>query len=208
MLSYKYPLNWPSYIPATALRQQRSDNGFSTNMTLSDVLLFLDEELSSAGIKQAVLYSDYEQINIERLRKKIGNRTGTCLHIKYRERNYIIACDRWQKLDHNIYALHLAFRQWANMEKWGIANMSILLTGFAIDSNDSITFAKEIEGNDDCLQFFGLGATATLDDATAIYHRRAKTIASNEDELVKLNQAMDEVRKYFANKNSLYTKSS
>lgn len=203
MLIYKFPLNWPLYIPVMPLMQQRLDSGFSTSMTLTDAIAFLDDELVAAGIKHAVLYSDYEQLNVERLRKKVGNRMGACLHIKYRDRVHIITCDRWQKLEHNIYALHLAFRQWANMEKWGIANMSMLLAGFASDGTANIAFIKEVGETAECLQAFGLGDTATIDDATAIYHRRAKAIANDDAELVKLNQIMDEIRKHFADKDVL-----
>ncbi len=198
MITYKSPLNWPNAIPVTPLTNQRSDSGFSAALTLTDALNFLDDEVKAAGIKQAVLYLDVEQAGVERLRKKVGSRTGVCLHIKYRDRGYILTCDKWNKLEHNIYALHLVIRQWCNMEKWGVGNLSMLMAGFEADRAPEIVGVSENIA--ECLKIFGLGSTATLDDATAIYHRRAKAIATDSDELVKLNQMMDEIRNYFSDK--------
>jgi hypothetical protein len=201
MLYFKSPLSWPESIPVTAKMQQRSDNGFSADMSLTDSINFLKDEIEAAGINHAVLYLDVEQPQVERLRKKVGSRTGACLHIKYRDKGYIITCDRWQKMEHNIYAMHLAVRQWLNMQRWGIGWLSMLMAGFEIeagyDINDTPSSAEDIA---ECLKAFGLGSTATLDDATAIYHRRAKAYANDSEKLVKLNLQMDELRIYFQNK--------
>jgi len=201
MLYFKSPLSWPESIPVTAKMQQRSDNGFSADMSLTDAINFLKEEIEATGINHAVLYLDVEQPQVERLRKKVGSRTGACLHLKYRDKGYIITCDRWQKMEHNIYAMHLAVRQWLNMQRWGIGWLSMLMAGFEIEAGYDINDAPT-EGLDiaECLKSFGLGSTATLDDATAIYHRRAKTLAHDNEKLVKLNLQMDEIRIYFQNK--------
>ncbi len=203
MLHFKSPLSWPESIPVTPLMQQRSDNGFSANITLTESINFLKDELESAGIGHGVLYLDIEQPHVERLRKKIGSRTGACLHIKYRERGYIITCDRWQRVEHNIYAMHLVLRQWCNMERWGIGNLSVLMAGFEIDYEDDVSVMKMVSENViECLKEFGLGSTASLEDATAIYHRRAKSLAHDNEQLVQLNLKMDEIRSYFLRKES------
>ena len=199
MLYYKSPLSWPDSIPVTPRMQQRSDNGFSTDMSLTDTLNFLKSEIEAAGIGHAVLYLDVEQPQVERLRKKVGSRTGACLHLKHRDKGYVITCDRWQRMEHNIYAMHLVLRQWCNMERWGIGSLSALMAGFEINYTDddiadeSVAFENIVE----CLKSFGLGGTATLEDATAIYHRRAKALAHDNEKLVQLNLQMDEIRSYF-----------
>ena len=196
MIKYQSPLKWPSYIPATPLTKQRGDSGFSANMTLTDAIRFLDEEITAVGIKQAVLYTDFEQVNVERLRKKLGSRTGICLQVKHLNHEYILTCDKWQRIEHNVYAIHLAFRNWSSMEKWGIGSILTLMAGFEIERLQEVV--QEEENLAEYLKEFGLGSTATLDDATAIYHRRARNISGDTEQLVKLNQTMDEIRKYFS----------
>jgi hypothetical protein len=201
MLHYRSPLSWPESIPVTPLMKQRSDNGFSPNITLTDATNFLKEEIDAAGIAQATLYLDVEQPNIDRLRKKVGSRTGACLHIRYRDLSYIITCDRWQRTEHNVYAMHLVLRQWCNMEKWGIGSLPALMAGFEINYENAV-FSPDAttENIEECLKNFGLGANATLEDATAIYHRRAKAFSNDNEQLVQLNIAMDQIRNYFSKK--------
>jgi len=206
MIKYLSPLKWPAHIAATPLTKQQTDSGFSTNMTLNDALRFLDEELSAAGINQATLYTEIEQISSERLRKRLSSRTGVSLYIKYFDREYIITCDKWQRLEHNIYALHLALRNWCNMEKWGVGSIQTLIAGFGssratdqIQNSEDINY-KRSDDNTALLYEFGLSENSTLDDATAIYHRRAKSFANDEENLVKLNLIMDKIREYFENK--------
>ena len=210
MIKYLSPLKWPVHIPITPLQKQRSDNGFSPTMTLTDALRFLDEEVTASGVRQATLYTEFEQINVERLRKRISSKSGVSLQVKIFDREYTITCDQWQRVEHNVYALHLAFRSWCNMEKWGLGSLNKLIAGFGTnrtsdwDKSKATAVAQPARRADDmpdCLKEFGLGNTATLEDATAIYHRRAKTFATDEENLVKLNALMDEIREYFEKNN-------
>lgn len=194
-LSFKAPLNWPEAMLATPRNQQRGDHGFPA-LSLMESIQYLDSELADMTITSAVLFSDIEQPLIERLRKKVGSHTGACLHFKYSGRAYVLACDRWQLLEHNIYALHLTLRQWRSIERWGIGNLSTLLAGFEVDR-----MPDAAEGQtgvaEPWMEALGLGPTATLDDAVAVYHRRAKTVAHDSEELAKLNSLMEEARGYF-----------
>jgi hypothetical protein len=174
---------------------QRSDHGFPPSLTLGESIGYLEQEISELHAS-GTLSLDVEQPLIERLRKKVGSRTGACLQLKHHGRNYALACDRWLAPEHNIYALHLALRQWRNMERWGIGNMPVLLEGFAPDHATAVT------GRTGALQSWmeamGLGPTATLDDAVAVYHRRAKQTSHDSEALTRLNLMMDEARAYFA----------
>jgi hypothetical protein len=195
MLRYNAPLNWPDAIQATPRAMQRSDHGFNASIPLADACRFLEEEMVACGITDAVVYTDIEQPLVERLRKKLGNRTGACLHINYKGQGYVVTCDRWITLEHNVYALHLVFRNWQSMIRWGVGTLDVFLAGFATDHTPSTLHITQEMG--DALQFFGLGSTATLDDALAIYHRRAKLVAGDQEALTKINLAMDELRHYF-----------
>lgn len=209
MIKYLFPLKWPSNVPVIPLMKQRNDSGFSPNISLTDAVRFLEEEVDLAGIKLATLYTDYEQVNVERLRKKLGSRTGAYLVLKHFDREYHITCDRWQKLEHNIYAMHLAIRNWINMEKWGIGSLDQLMSGFSrsrasdsanANTNQAVNNNRRKGDIPDCLTIFGLGETATIDDATAIYHRRARALADDEEKLLELNQTMEKIRSYLAPK--------
>lgn len=204
MIQYKSPLKWPAHTPSTPITKQRNDNNFLPTMVISEALGFLEDELKATGIEKATLYSEYEQINGERLRKRLSNRTGVCIYIKHLGHEYVISCDKWQKIEHNIYALSLTLRGWCNIENWGIASINTLISGFRADIKADIdkNYANDFSDVAACLKEFGLGNTATLDDATAIYHRRAKALPDDGEQLVQLNLAMDKIREYLSDINN------
>ncbi|MBI1236933.1 MAG: hypothetical protein GC188_09655 [Alphaproteobacteria bacterium] len=172
-------------------------------MSIEESIRFLEQEIQHLGCN-ATLSLDVEQPNVERLRKKVGSRTGASLQLKFPQDNYVIACDTWQLIEHNIYVLHLAIRQWRNMEKWGIAPLPVLMHGFTppmvSGSVSGISGEKQDWNLPDWMEQLGLGPTATLEDAQAIYHRRAKQYAQDTDALAQLNIMMEDVRAHFAKK--------
>ena len=111
----------------------------------------------------------------------------------------MIACDHWQTLDHNMYAIHLALRAMRNFEEWGVATQSYALSLFSgnITMKD---IAHELDedgyGLPGWMMALGLGPTASIEDANAVYRRRAKELAHDEDALLELNQAIEEARRH------------
>lgn len=197
-LRFEAPLQWPTWLTPTPRASQRNDHGFP-DTTLEGAIGFLDEEL--LGMRSGgVLFLDIEQPTVERLRKKSGSRTGACLHFKHLGKSYVIACDRWQAPEHNIYALHLAIRHLRGIERWGVAPMPMLLSGFETGAAAHAVMASPAGDHLPWMEALGLGPTATLDDAVAIYHRRAKQVSHDSHALAKLNMIIEEARAYFAGK--------
>lgn len=199
VIRFASPLTWPDNVAVTPRTLQRTDNGFSPQMTLAEAINYLDDELKEIQPAMAVLSLDVDQPLVDRLRKKVGSRTGACLHFKYQNRPYVLTCDRWMAVEHNVYALHLVFRQWHNMVRWGVGSMAQLLGGFEANRMPlEEVIAPAASALPQWMQALGLGPTATLDDAVAVYHRRAKTVAHDDDALTHLNIVMEDARSFFA----------
>jgi hypothetical protein len=200
ILQFESPLQWPQGMPITARTALRSDHGFPESLAIEEAIHYLEEEVAGLATQRAALSLDIENPLSPRLRKKTGNRQGVSLHFKWQGKAYVLACDRWLNTEHNIYALHLAIRQWRNIERYGISPMQTLLMAFEVDRMPEMDIGASDHSLAPCLEAFGLAATATLEDAIAVYHRRAKAIAHDNDALTRLNTQMEEVRHYFADK--------
>jgi hypothetical protein len=203
-LKFNAPLDWPEWIPVTPRAHQKNDRNFAPPMPLEESISFLEHEVQATGLT-ATLSLDIDQPAIDRLAKRVGGRNGAALYIRYADSHYVIACDIWQAVEHNIYAIHLTLRQMQNIQKWGVAPLAVLLEGFK--TGQKVKQAKtEPSASEGQLQILGwmnklgLGPSATLDDAQAVYHRRAKQVAHDSDALSKLNITMEEARAYFARK--------
>lgn len=198
-IAHKSPLHWPNTKDATRPMMRSLNSSYPLNLTLREALAYLEDEVKELAPQAAILYSNIEHLNNERMRRKINPEPGVTLELKVANKNYYIACDRWVSIEQNLYSLHLGIRAIRNLVKWGLADLDVAMHGFAaikqrIESQDNSDSEAEFE---EWMVQLGLGPTATLEDAQAVYRRRAKALADNTDELIKLNNAMDEARKYF-----------
>lgn len=193
-LRFETPLKWPEGMPATPRAGLRSDHGFTSPLSFSESSGYLSEELEQIGTS-GILYLDLENPMIDRLRKKVGSRVGAALYFRYQGANYVVACDRWNTVEHNVYALHLALRQCRNMERWGLGQLGKMLKPFEAEIFLPLPLADpDLPA---WMGELGLGPTATLEDAIAVYHRRAKQLAQNTEALTRLNILMEEARRHF-----------
>lgn len=198
ILKFSYPLLWPNGYPRTEKWAKSVNQSFKIGLTMQEALTFLYDELKELGANKAMLYTDYENIEHPRNIRRIGSDNGAALRVEIQGHIYQLACDRWVAVEQNIYALHLALRNLRSIVLWGVGNIENVFGGYtagngaqpSVACSDVAPVAME-----EWRQILGLGPTATLDDAQAVYRRRAKNFANNQEELMKLNLAMDEATK-------------
>lgn len=209
-LRYSYPLRWPPHYTRAQRWEKSINQTFKMGMSLQEALTFLNEEVDALKPQNATLYTDYENLGNPRLMRSSGYETGVALSIKIDGMAYDFACDRWVQLEQNIYALHLALRSLRNLPQWGVGTLAQAFGGFGLVQNHippSTSYDTINNGSAEPTSIaaspileewrltLGLGPTATLDDAQAVYRRRAKSLASDEEALMKLNLAMDAANK-------------
>lgn len=199
-IRYEAPLKMPEGWVKTPLIRRSYDNNFSRSLTISSALDYLEEEINLLAPNDlTTVYSSYDQIRSERGRRALSKDTGISVQIRRYTDQTMIACDKWALTEHNIYAMSLALRALRSFEPWGIASTSELLRFFSHGSSARITL-NEV-ATDSLPQWMlklGLGPTATLEDANAVYRRRAKEIGNDEKALVELNSAMEIARQHLS----------
>lgn len=200
-IRYEYPLKLPSGWTTTPPSVRAFNTAFPRILTLADSLRFLEEEIREFPFTAAVVYTNYQHVTNERLRKKVAiDVAGASVLLKCYGREHMIACDHWQQTEQNLYAIHLALRAVRNLEDWAIATRSYALSLFS--GNLAVKeSAREDSGGDGThlpqwMQNLGLGPTATIEDANAVYRRRAKELEGDEEALLRLNQYIEEARKH------------
>lgn len=197
-LKFSHPLHWPNGFPRTEKWEKSVNPSFKIGLSMQEALTFLYDELNELGATKAVLCTDYENIEQPRSIRRIGSDNGAALRIELNDRMYQMACDRWVAIEQNIYALHLALRNLRNIVLWGVGNVENVFGGYAVGTAGHSGTAQRSDSPvlmEEWRKMLGLGPTATLDDAQAVYRRRAKNFANNQEELMKLNLAMDEATK-------------
>jgi len=128
-MKFEYPLQWLSQQPRTK-RPQRARFG-NRNIFLAGRYLF--EELRKLGAKDLIISSNLQQ----RTRgdgfyanQKIDD-TGIAIYFKLKELDKAMACDKWDKPEHNLWALYLSISAIRGLERWGGSEfLDGLFTGF------------------------------------------------------------------------------
>jgi hypothetical protein len=196
-IRYETPLRLPAGWIKTAPSQRSYDNQFSRTMTISEALGYLQEELRQLVPQDIVtIYSGYNDLQSERGRKPVSKDTGVSILIRHTDGQAMLACDKWALTEHNLYALSLAVRSLRSFEPWGIASTRSLLELFSLQKGTSIPVTTDAASMPHWMLYLGLGPSATLEDANAIYRRRAKEVASDEHALIELNQAIEQARRH------------
>lgn len=193
-IKYSHPLQWPQDYPSVPKLEKSINRSFRVGLTIAEALNFLIEELEAIGnVQEANIFTDYESIDNPRQMKRVGSESGAVIAIKIDGQVYRLACDRWVLVEQNLYALHLALRNVRSIVEWGVGDIRYALGGY--HSQAYIFTAAKSSGSkvelEDWRLHLGLGHTATLEDAHAVYRRRAKSAANDQEELIKLNLAMD-----------------
>lgn len=199
-IRYEAPLKMPEGWVKTPLIRRSYDNNFSRSLTISSALDYLEEEINLLAPNDlTTVYSSYDQIRSERGRRALSKDTGISVQIRRYTDQTMIACDKWALTEHNIYAMSLALRALRSFEPWGIASTSELLRFFSHGSSARITLNEvTTDSLPQWMLKLGLGPTATLEDANAVYRRRAKEIGNDEKALVELNSAMEIARQHLS----------
>lgn len=196
-IKFETPLVWPGFQDKTPRGRQTTLNGFPPTLTLNESLRMITEEIEALSPSAATITSSVEHLNNERLRAKDASNPAASLRIRLSGHMFIFACDRWLTLTHNLYAIAISLRQMRQLAQYGAADLSQLFRPFLQEDISSAAATASDVPLEEWQKLLGLGPSATLEDANAIYRARAKQNHENEEVMLTLNAAIEAARKYF-----------
>lgn len=149
-IQFEYPLQWLPQQPRTK-RPQRSRFGNTNPSRAGNTLL---NELRLLGAKNLIISSNLQQ----RMRGDgfLANQrvddAGIVAYFDLKGKSKAMACDKWDKVEHNIWSLAKSVEAIRGLERWGGSDfLDGLFTGFAaLPSPDDIIVANAPRYFDDC----------------------------------------------------------
>ena len=194
-LQFQSPLQLPPGWNRTPVNATIFSPQFAVNVSIEEALRYLEDEVCAMRAQMAVLHTNYAGIRQERTRTKQGQSEGAGLKLQVGLTKGFIGCDKWRTVTQNIYALHLAVRHFRMFEEWGVATAEYMLTPF--DVQRELASSSQRDGavsSPIWMEALGLGPSATLADANAVYRQRAKLVSADEEAMIQLNQAIEQAR--------------
>jgi hypothetical protein len=194
MLQFNSPVQFPANWQRTS--SPAINRLFAQNIDIEQAIRYLEDELRDIGADSAVLFSNFDNIANEGKRSKKGHSEGVGLRFNLGDATIFMGCDKWASCAQNIYGLSSSLRNIRLISDAGTISLIQLLNCCNIKEKRH-AYLHNSKGNSaapDWLLLLGLGETATLSDANAVYRARAKLIHTDEDALIELNQAIEQAR--------------
>ncbi len=128
-MQFEYPLQWPAQQPRTS-RENKARFGNVSIYRASDELF---NELRLLGATDLVISSNLQQ-KVRGDGFYSGQRVednGIAIYFNLKGDNKVMACDKWDRVEHNLWALALSIKAIRGLERWGGSEfLDGLFTGF------------------------------------------------------------------------------
>ncbi len=180
-MKFEYPLQWLPQQPRTK-RPTRARFG---NHSLSNAGYNIENELRLMGAKDCIISTNL-QTKLSGgfyANQKIED-SGVVIYFKLKDADKAMACDLWDKPEHNLWALQLSISAIRGLERWGGSEfLDGLFTGFkALPAPGDETIAT--------VRYFGGGIG--LEEGKAIFKNMAMELhpdkGGDPDEFMELNK--------------------
>lgn len=161
-MAQAYPLNWPSGWPRTKkpissrFGQRDGQYNFLKKITMTRARDYLLSELDRLGAKNIVISTNLSLRNdgLPRANQKTPDDTGVAVYFTMKNEQKCFPCDKWNRVEDNIYAIGKTIDALRGIERWGSKQMvDATFNGFKAlpepDYTDSWRKVLEIKESDE-----------------------------------------------------------
>ena len=195
------PLFWPSTMPRTA-PHNRKQAPFGTghtsreNFTIDAAVRLLTAEMKRLNIPSwnFILSTNLRLRNdgLPYSNQRMPDDPGAAVYFKLEGRDTVFPCDRWNKVQDNIYAIAKHIDALRGQDRWGVGTRAQAFAGYAAlpgpgDQPRKRSWRAVLECDE-------RGDIRHPDDLSVRYRSLAKERRGDEAKLLELNLARDEAR--------------
>jgi hypothetical protein len=137
-----YPLQYPVGKQRT-IRPERARFG---QHSVSQAINYLKDEVYRLGGKDLVISTNLvlTLTGIPKSGQRNPSDSGVAVYFKLKDKDQCFPCDRWDKVEHNIWAIYKSIEALRGLDRWGAKDMvESAFKGFqALPSPDQVTNTK------------------------------------------------------------------
>ncbi len=191
-----YPLSWPVNWPRTSFRRVSNFGAHSVAGATEEVLAQL--KMLGVGNWNVVISTNLALRNdgLPRSDQKTPADPGVAIYFKLKDRPTVLACDKWGKVEENIWAIAKHIDAMRGQNRWGVGNVEKAFAGYA---------ALPAPGESTAATWYnvlGVQEACTFEYAQERYREEARAChpdarGGSHESMVRLNTAWDMARKHF-----------
>lgn len=191
-----YPLSWPPAWKRTPLFRVSSSRFAEHSM--DRVTRELMNELRSLGASRCVISTNVElrQDGLPFSNRRAPTDKGAAVYFHLKNHPRVLACDRWNRVEDNLYAIAKHVEALRGQERWGVGSVDQAFAGYtALPSPGKSTTAT-------WYNVLGVSGDCTYEQALDAYRSEAMKShpdkpGGSHDQMTRLNASWDQARTHF-----------
>jgi hypothetical protein len=195
MNEQRYPLTWPSYVPRTKYRdaarfttKRKGENAWGHDAkSMTAALEALQSEMDKlSGASGMLLSTNIVQRldGLPRAGQAKPQDPGAALYFTRNKQRLCMPCDKWNRVEDNIYAIAKHIEAMRGMERWGVGTVEQAFAGY-----------KALSAGEHWTDVLGVRAGVSAEVVQSVYRTESMNIHKNggsEDAQKRLNMARDQ----------------
>lgn len=163
-----YPLAWPAGVPRTALPKPSAFGDVTIHRATQELIWEIERMHGRLPVISTNLMLRGDGLPYSKQAKITDN--GVAVYFTRRGRQLVFACDRWDRIEHNMRAITKTIEAMRGIERWGSSDlMERAFAGFeALPSPEQVVTLT-------CWQILDLPADASEIEVERAYRAKAKT---------------------------------
>jgi hypothetical protein len=180
-----YPLKWPLGWPRSKWTSRSKFGNGRDGALISSALDFLEAELGRLGASNYVV-STNSQSRLDgkpRGDQRSGD-TGVAVYFTLKQRRTVLACDKWDRVPDNIWAVAKHIEAMRGQVRWGVGSVEQAFAGYA---------ALNHRTGPSCWEVLGFRDGQVVDEAAVLNAWRTLANVRHPDKPGGSNEAMTEL---------------
>lgn len=188
-MSIPYPLKWPAGWPRTE-KDAVSAARFSQQRCLPEACAFVLDELRRLGAEaeSVVVSSNVQPLLLVRAQRSLAQPAdrGVAVYFQLKGRAQVLACDRWDRVEDNLYAVGKHIVAIRAQARYGVGTVQQAFAGYLAPARPSWWEVLKVPPQ------------ADPKEIERAYQREARRLhpdrGGSDDSMARLNAARDEAR--------------
>lgn len=193
MAEQAYPLTWPSYVPRSKSRSRaafrsRGEYGGNSGKKMTAALDALQSEYDKLHGASKMVLSTNVVLRLDGFPRADQPRQmdpGAAFYFNRNGQRLCMPCDKWDRVEDNIYAIAMHIGAMRGMERWGVGTVEQAFAGY-----------KALSAGEDWWDVLECRRDATREVVEAQYKARIRTAhpdtGGSTEAMARLNVARDQ----------------
>lgn len=189
----RFPLSWPAGWPRTPRHKQTRNERFMRNLSVARATDAVLDEVRSLGGRGVVISTNLElkRDGLPYSNRRAPDDPGAAVYFRLKDKPLVLACDRWDRVEQNLWAIAKHIDALRGQERWGVGTVAQAFAGY--------TALPDHNGKRPWWEVLGVPSNASISEVQAQFRNLAALNhpdrGGDTERMAEINAAYEEARR-------------